>query len=320
MIEIKRYSVADKQRWDAFCASSLNGVFLFFRDYMDYHSDRFFDHSLLFYRGKAIVALLPCNECAEEVDGSSRRVLNSHGGLTFGSFIMGRHSHQLDMMECVEVLKNYCREQDIARVYLKPVPILLQTQPSEQDVFALIHAGAQLEKAEPSIVVRIAGYAPRTEEARYISRACSAQLKFKQCDSKSEWRDYHAVLSHVLDKYHHAKPVHSLPELELLRSRFPENIKLYAVYEGEEMVAGSVVYLYNRTVHTQYMAANERGREKYAMHYCLHKLIEEYHDMEWLDFGTSMLNRGTEPDRGLISFKEGFKGNSLLYIRWSLKI
>ena len=49
MFEIRRYTEADKAAWDAFVAQSKNGTFLFFRDYMDYHRDRFDDHSLMFY-------------------------------------------------------------------------------------------------------------------------------------------------------------------------------------------------------------------------------------------------------------------------------
>ena len=36
--------------WDTFVQESKNGTFLFVRDYMDYHRDRFQDCSLLVYR------------------------------------------------------------------------------------------------------------------------------------------------------------------------------------------------------------------------------------------------------------------------------
>ena len=50
MFDIKRYDKnTDREAWNAFVALSKNGTFLFDRSYMDYHSDRFKDHSLMFY-------------------------------------------------------------------------------------------------------------------------------------------------------------------------------------------------------------------------------------------------------------------------------
>ena len=44
-IYLKPYKTSDKELWDAFIDESKNGVFLFKRDYMDYHSHRFKDYS-----------------------------------------------------------------------------------------------------------------------------------------------------------------------------------------------------------------------------------------------------------------------------------
>ena len=50
MFEIIRYTPDKANEWNKFIAKSKNGTFLFDRNYMDYHSDRFHDYSLLFYR------------------------------------------------------------------------------------------------------------------------------------------------------------------------------------------------------------------------------------------------------------------------------
>ena len=59
MFEIKKYSPADRTAWDQFVKTSKNGTFLFERAYMDYHSDRFTDFSLLIFRKGRLYALLP---------------------------------------------------------------------------------------------------------------------------------------------------------------------------------------------------------------------------------------------------------------------
>ena len=51
MITIKRYdSTTDRERWNQFVALSKQATFLLHRSYMDYHSDRFHDHSLMIFR------------------------------------------------------------------------------------------------------------------------------------------------------------------------------------------------------------------------------------------------------------------------------
>ena len=49
MIIVKRYSDENVDLWNGFNAKSKNSMFMFDRNYMDYHRDRFKDYSLLFY-------------------------------------------------------------------------------------------------------------------------------------------------------------------------------------------------------------------------------------------------------------------------------
>ena len=57
------YSIYRKEAWDAFVDMSKNGTFLLKRGFMDYHSDRFFDCSVLIYAG------IPTGEEYEERRG-----------------------------------------------------------------------------------------------------------------------------------------------------------------------------------------------------------------------------------------------------------
>lgn len=54
---IIRYNPALVDEWNEFVTRSKNGTFLFDRRYMDYHSDRFEDFSLMFYREGRLYAL-----------------------------------------------------------------------------------------------------------------------------------------------------------------------------------------------------------------------------------------------------------------------
>ena len=62
-MNIRRYTHHDQEAWDTLVRNARNATFLFFRQYMDYHSERFTDHSLLFYDSKGnLVAAMPANE------------------------------------------------------------------------------------------------------------------------------------------------------------------------------------------------------------------------------------------------------------------
>ena len=57
MIEVKRYNAGFKQDWDNIINKSRIDTFLFYRDFMDYHSNRFEDSSFLIYRKGKLEAL-----------------------------------------------------------------------------------------------------------------------------------------------------------------------------------------------------------------------------------------------------------------------
>ena len=67
--------------WNDFVANAKNATFLFHRDFMEYHSDRFQDFSLLVLDEKEnIKAILPANISANKV--------YSHQGLTYGGIVI----------------------------------------------------------------------------------------------------------------------------------------------------------------------------------------------------------------------------------------
>ena len=59
---------------------------------------------------------------------------------------------------------------------------------------------------------------------------------------------------------HNTKPTHSLAELRLLKCRFPNHIFLFAAHKQDDLLAGLVVFDCGRTIHIQYIASTEQGR------------------------------------------------------------
>jgi len=89
MFDIKLYEKGDKDEWNRFVGTSKNGTFLLLRDYMDYHSDRFHDHSLMIFRNGKLYALLPANEAGD--------TFFSHQGLTYAGLLTTEHASAEDI-------------------------------------------------------------------------------------------------------------------------------------------------------------------------------------------------------------------------------
>ena len=50
--QVQKYTTSHKAEWNDFIASAKNATFLFNRNFMEYHSDRFEDFSLMIYDKK----------------------------------------------------------------------------------------------------------------------------------------------------------------------------------------------------------------------------------------------------------------------------
>src|SRR5918998_3181625 len=111
-LQVVKYDAGRKREWDDFVARAKNGVFLFQRDYMEYHADRFTDASLLvFDEASRLVALLPASLRDD--------VLSSHGGLTFGGFITDERMKAALMVEVFDAARAHMRERGVAKFIYK---------------------------------------------------------------------------------------------------------------------------------------------------------------------------------------------------------
>ncbi len=78
-ISLRRYHYQDKVTWDNFISKTDLGSVLHYRNYIEYHSDRFNDFSICFWKGETLEAVIPGTNHGDSWD--------SHSGLTFGGLI-----------------------------------------------------------------------------------------------------------------------------------------------------------------------------------------------------------------------------------------
>lgn len=312
MIEIKQYTSADINVWNDFLYKSRMPIFLFDRNYMEYHSDRFKDNSLMFYDDNNLIALLPLN-IVNETD------LFSHGGLTFGGFIYLDNIKQYKMLQCFQSLIEYMKAHSVKKLYYRPSPHMYHRYPSEEDLYSLFYIGAIVEKIEAATVVDFS-YQMKIPKGRKAQIA-RARREGVVIEEAIEYEQFIQLENDVLQKYHGTMAVHTGQELSVLHEKFPENIKLYiARYKGK-IVAGAVLYIYPNLVHTQYLASNDCGRELGALDLVVSTVMEIYRkDKQWFDFGKSTENNGKVLNEGLIFQKEGFGGRTNIYQGWIVNV
>ena len=124
MFEVKRYEPSHEQAWNDFVARSKNGTFLFDRRFMDYHSDRFADSSLMILRKGRIYALLPANRVGD--------TLHSHQGLTYGGLLTDAKATAEGVMEAFDALNAWLRNEGVRRVTYKAMPWIYHRLPAEE--------------------------------------------------------------------------------------------------------------------------------------------------------------------------------------------
>ena len=327
------YSITRKETWDAFVEMSKNGTFLLKRGFMDYHSDRFFDCSLLVYAGispdgdfkekslttKDLVAVFPANWDKEQ------RTVYSHQGLTYGGLVVLPEVTQKEVLDIMQAILQYYRDMMQAeRLVYKPIPYIYSSIPSGEDLYALFRAGAKLSRRLVSTCVSMQN--PMKMRSSRVQQARKAVDHGFYIDRMTEGdnetlREYWTLLEDVLMTHHNARPTHTLQEMQLLMSQFPKNIKLYIVRHEKSIVAGIIIFECRRVAHVQYMASGDEGRAYGALDLLLRHLINErYKQFDYVDFGTSNEDGGRVLNEGLIFQKEGFGGRAVCYDTYEVNI
>ncbi|HED6590733.1 TPA: GNAT family N-acetyltransferase, partial [Campylobacter coli] len=275
-MKIKKYNLNSKDIWNNFNKDAKNGLFMFDRNYMDYHSDRFIDNSLMFYENEKLIALLPCNV--------SQNTLYSHQGLTFGGFIVDENMKQSKMLECFEVLKEYMKENNFKKLIYKSTPYIYHKIPAQEDLYALFRNNAKLFRVDCSTTIDLQNIFKMSDlRKRCIKKAQKNEVEVVLSE---DFNTFLMLLNSVLQKQHGVNAVHNAEELKLLYSRFPQNIKLFVAKFNEEIIAATLLFIYENLVHTQYLAANEKAREIGALDLLIKTLIDEFaKSKKYFDFG-----------------------------------
>lgn len=273
---------------------------------MTYHQDRFHDYSLLVFKGKRLIALLPANRVEDK--------LHSHQGLSYGGLVLAPRVRFSDVAKSFKAILLFLEKEGISELHLKQIPNMYCSQPSEELEYLLFIAQAELTRVDLSSTIYDLQNAKITSSGRKdgLRKGTNHGLRIEKTTDLSAF--WNRILIPQLQAIHGVKPTHSLEEIQKLQEQFPDEILQYNVYYEDRIVGGSTLFITPEVVHTQYIAANEERQKLGTLDFLFFHLIqEEYKHARYFDFGISNTDQGRKLNNGLLYWKESLGGKAQVH-------
>lgn len=302
MLDVYVYSPDYHYDWNALIKDSRNGTFLFEREFMEYHAGRFDDFSLLVYDEKKCLAVLPAHRIENK--------LYSHKGLTYGGLIVRKSLKFAKVAICMRSIMTYLDSRKIDEFEVTLTPYIYHQQPSDDLVYILHELEAKLVRKQLNTTVRTAAYQLQSNRKEGVKKAVKQGLEIREDqDLRPFWQD---ILVPNLKNRYQTQPVHSEEEIQFLKSKFPNQIRQFSVYQGNQMVAGATLFVMDRVVHVQYIASDTNRQQLGGLDYLFDYLISiVFAAIPYFDFGTSHDNSSKGINMNLLYWKECFGGRGV---------
>lgn len=299
-----KYQPEYKQQWDDFVRTAKNATFLFYRDFMEYHSYRFEDFSLMVFKENKLIALIPAN--------STGNSLYSHQGLTYGGLVLASKVKLEQSLQIFREVLKFLNNNGVETLEIKTLPHIYPDFPSEEINYLMFLTEARFTRRDVLSVVDLKSpFKISNGRMEGVKRGKKNNLLVKEVNHFNEF--WNEILIPILAEKHEAKPVHSLEEIELLHQRFPNNIRQFNVYYNNKIVAGTTIFETNKVAHCQYIAAGNDKNQLGSLDFLHYNLIKEiFKNKKYFDFGISNENQGRNLNQGLSFWKEGFGASSVV--------
>lgn len=304
MVSIEAYNDNYKTSWNSFIDISKNGTFLFKREFIEYHKDRFEDSSLLIFKNSELIALFPSNIIKENI--------YSHLGLTYGGILV---KHDIKFVQYLEIFKSllkYLHKKSIKKIYIKQIPsIYISNFNSELDYLSFIVKAKIFRRDFISVIDLQNKFKISKDRYQGYKRGLKNNLTIKETDCFDEF--WNEILIPTLSNKHSVRPVHNLEEIKKLKISFYNNIKQYNVYYGNQIVAGTTIFLTKNVAHVQYTGSNAQKNSLGSLDFLFYSLVTEFFsNYKYFDFGNSNEQQGMKLNKGLNYWKEGYGARSVI--------
>ena len=312
MLTIKKISKINHVAWDNFVNKSNNGTMFHLRRFLSYHpNDRFIDHSLEFYKNNSLFSIFP----AAEVIINKKRLLVSHPGSTFGSFVTLENLSISNAMKLVEILVYYAVKNGFDGIRLTVPPSFYYNRTSNYLDFSLLKNGFNyfkrevtstlfIEQNEKSILKKF-----RSSHARAVRKAEKIGIEVRKTNQVEE---FYNILKENLKIRHGVEPTHTLEEIYKLINLFPKSINVFGAFYKGEMIAGVLNFLVKGDVALAFYISHKEGYQDLRPLNLLFFNIFKWalrENINVYDFGIFTVEG--EPNMGLGRFKENFGASGI---------
>ena len=238
MIKIKKFSKNNYTTWDSFVLKANNGTLFHLRKFLSYHpEDRFKDHSLEIYKKNSLLSVFP----AADIIINGKKMLASHPGSSYGSFISNEELSIKNAMEMVSKLIDYSSKKGFEGIQLTIPPAFYSNRVSNYIEYSLLFNGFDYFKREVTSTLTIENsedkilnkFKPSHQRALRKSKKLGVKTKItRRID------EFFSMLKNNLKIRHGVNPTHSLKELKLLIKLFPDSINIFGAFYDKQMIAG----------------------------------------------------------------------------------
>ena len=277
---------------------------------MDYHANRFEDHSLLIWKGDDLIALFPANQDDNKIW--------SHAGLTYGGLLLLPEIRLTDAVSVFQGVLQYYEAFGIDELRLKALPKIYHSHPSDEIDYLLFKLRAKRYRCDCLSVVCPAQLKYSRDRKQGIKRGNKNGLKVLEVNDFDEF--WSQILIPNLELKHQSQPVHTLEEIRLLKSRFPEKIRQFNVYNQDgTIVGGTTIFDTARVARSQYISGNADKNNLGSLDLLHdHLLRVVFPNKPYFDFGKSNEDEGQTINEGLLYWKEGFGARSVAHDYYSV--
>lgn len=304
---ITLYHPEQKEIWNNFIQQAVNGTFLFHRDFMEYHAHRFTDYSMMVYNQENVLTCcIPANRVGD--------LVYSHQGLTYGGFIMHENGMHLDQI--IHTILDFLRYNQVTQFIInEQLPYYNPYYTQITDLYNKSGFAVSRELCNMQVSLLEPFKVSNKKTVGYRNGKFDNLKIVVNHDFKTFWEQ---LLVPQLAARHDAVPVHSLQEIELLASRFPDNIKQYLVYKDNQPLAGITFFMAGVIAKSQYAATAPAGMNVGALNFLYLECAQDLKDAgyEYLDYGP-VNERDGSINRGVQRFKEELGCKQTATLQWT---
>lgn len=296
--KVIKYTRSLYDEWNDFIKNSKNGTFLFYRDFMDYHNDRFEDHSLLVLKNEKLVAVLPANKIGAEI--------YSHQGLSYGGLILEKHIKLNTVIAVFKNLLKYLKASGFKNLTIKQIPSIYKSVFTEEIQYVMFILKGELIRRDTLSVIDLQRKIKISKDRQEgHKRGVKHQLIIKEEDNFELF--WNTILIKNLQRKYNVSPVHTVEEITKLKHLFPNTIRQFNVYNNNKIVAGTTIFETPYVAHSQYISGDEDKNILGSLDFLHMHLIDViFKNKRFFDLGSSNENNGSQINKGLQLWKEGF--------------